>query len=144
MFMKKIKVIMLALLLAAGTGYSAAYVTANFDSDALGFVTNYTDLAGCTYASPGVAVPQYGPHFMEVVDQPTNTAGTGRGLHFVDSCTNNGMRAQWNLPVGLNALRYDFSFVPAQAPDAQGGNQTAMVSCATDGGVRVGRQDMGL
>ncbi len=132
MFMKKIKVIMLALLLAAGTGYSAAYVTANFDSDALGFVTGYTNLAGCTYASPGIVVPQTGPHFIEVIDQPTNTAGTGRGLRIVDSCTNNGVRVQWNLPVSQNSLRYDFSFVPAQAPDAQGANSPLVFGVTTN------------
>ena len=143
MFMKKIKVMMLAMLLAVGAGYAESgtnvYVRVNFESDTVG--TNPV----CSYSTPGGAstttVATASAHVWVVGSSPI---GTGQALDYVDYESTNAVNVVWDaLPMNpsgdptnqtVSSLRYDFTFSPLRT-DGTSGQQIFACVAITNGSV---------
>ena len=111
--MNKIRLMMMAILLAALSGYSAdpdPLLNLNFESpnDTVGQLPAGL---GVTY-TPGSTT---GSNRIVVVGSPTNTAGSGQGVEIVDTDAATGTRLEYTLFSPQSAIRFDFSFCPARA-----------------------------
>lgn len=80
--------LMLAVLMAAGAGYSAL-ITVNFESDTVGNQPSS--------GSPAVRpLTNTATNYVEVVDSVANKAGTGKGVELVDNNIGAGSALEYN------------------------------------------------
>jgi hypothetical protein len=88
-FMKKIK-LMMAVLLAAISGYSATLIDVNFEGDTVGARPASPPSGSVTFSPTSANVP--GANSITVIGSPANTAGTGNGVELVD---NSAVSTRW-------------------------------------------------
>ncbi len=142
MFMKKIKVIMLALLLAAVSSFAESgtniYVSVNFESDIVG--TNPV----CSYSGPGGNSTNFAPtataHAFVVSNSFINS---GKALEFIDNDIVQSVQTSWDAfpidpsatpsnPPALSSMRFDFQFSPLRT-DASTAEFINAAICPTNG-----------
>ena len=135
--MKKIKVIMLALITAAVSSYATVYINENYETSTLG--TNPV----CSYSTPGGSSTNTAATtntHVWVVDSSVNKAGSGQGVEFDDNDAVLGVRMDYDVlgtnNVGVSALRFDFKFAPLRTdgPGANYINAAVMITNGSSGG----------
>lgn len=111
----------MAILLAAFSGYSATIIDDNFDSYTIGSQPPAPWI--CNIANnPGVSS-------LTVIGSPTNTAGTGSGIEYVDNGPL-GVRLEQDFSAPQYAIRFDFSFSPLRVDGILGNYINAAVVTA--------------
>jgi len=111
--MNKFKLMMLAVLLVALSGYSqdTTLLDLTFDNPSNPDTVGNLPLGLGAAMSPGTTE---GNNRIVVIDSLANKAGTGLGVEIVDDDTLSGTRMEYEISPSQSAIRWDFSFSPGR------------------------------
>ena len=108
--MKKMLVTLMAVLMAAGAGYSALLLSSGFETDTVGATPASLAVNGGASYTPNNAAWTAVNSF-KTVNSSVNTAGTGNGVQFVDTSAV-ATKADFALSAAASAVKVSFAFSP--------------------------------